>query len=327
MKNRHLLLLTAYFVALSAVGSSNAQTTVPFPSKAVTLVVPFTSSSGSDIIARIIAPKLAALWGKPVIVDNKPGASGNLGAQQVVVAPPDGQTLLMAISTFTMTPAVYKNMSFDAANDLAPVAKLAEAGFVFAVNPALPVKDLASLVAYAKQQGNKLNYGTPGNGTPHHLAMELFKQRNGLEMVHVPYKGIQGAMTDLIGGQVQMMFASVHSMRPFADSGKVRELAVTGASRTPMAPGAATFREQGMGYMDSIDSWYGVLAPAKTPPALIARLNKDFIEVMNQQDVKDALGKQGISIHTSTPAELGTLVKADLARWKKVVTDAHIRAD
>ncbi len=323
----NFLLLAASLAGVGGAGVANAQGAPAFPSKVVTLVVPFTPSSGSDIIARIIAPKLAARWGQPVIVDNKPGASGNIGAQFVAAAPPDGYTLLMAISTFTMTPAVYKRMPFDTVNDFAPVAKLAEAGFAFAVNPAVPAKDMASLIAYAKQQGGKLNYGTPGNGTPHHLAMELFKQRTGLEAVHVPYKGIQGALTDLIGGQVQMMFASVHSMRPFTEAGKVRLLAVTGATRSSTAPGVATFKEQGIDFMDAIDSWYGVLAPARTPPQLVAQLNKDFIDVMGQPDVVSALGKQGITIHTGTPAQLGALVKSDLARWKKVVTDAHIEAD
>ena len=313
--------------ALTVAGQALAQTSPTFPTRAVTLVVPFTPSSGSDIIARIIAPKLAARWGQPVVVDNKPGASGNLGAKQVASAAPDGHTLLMAINSFTMTPAVYKSMPFDAATDFTPVAKLAEAGYTFAVNTNLPVKDMASLIAYAKKNEGKLNYASPGNGTPQHLAMELFKSGAGVNLVHVPFKGIQGALTDLMGGQVEMMFATVHSMRPPVESGKVRALAVTGITRNPLAPDVPTFREQGITYMDSVDAWYAVLAPARTPAVLVARLNKDFIEVMNSDDVKAALGKQGLSIKTSTPAQLEAIIKGDLARWKKVVTDAGISAD
>ncbi|MBI2726520.1 MAG: tripartite tricarboxylate transporter substrate binding protein [Polaromonas sp.] len=326
MRTPYKTLLVALFT-LTVWGTTYAQSAGTFPVKAVTLVVPYTPSSGSDIIARIIAPKLSLRWGQAVVVDNKPGASGNIGAQQVASAPADGHTLLMAISTFTMAPAIYKRMPFDTVKDFAPITKLAESGFVFAINPSVPAKDMASLIAYAKQRNGALNYGTPGNGTPQHLAMELFKSSAGVNVVHVPYKGIQGALTDLMGGQVQMMFASVHSMRPHAEAGKVRVLAVTGSTRSALSPEVPTFREQGVNYMDSIDSWYAVLAPGRTPPDLIARLNKDFIEVINSDDVKAALMKQGLSIHTSTPLQLSQLIQNDLARWKKVVTDARIEAD
>ena len=162
---------------------------------------------------------------------------------------------------------------------------------------------------------------------PQHLARELFKTGAGVNVAHVPYKGIQGALTDLMGGQVQMMFATVHSMRPPVESGKVRMLAVTGQARNPLAPEVPTFREQGISYMDSVDAWYAVMAPARTPPELVARLNKDFIEVMNLDDVKSAMANQGLSVRTNTPAQLAALVKSDLARWRKVVQGAHIEAD
>lgn len=327
MKTINSLFLSAGLAALLAAGAASAQTAAAFPSKTITLVVPFTPSSGSDIIARILAPKLAARWGQPVIVDNKPGASGNLGARQVASAAPDGHTLLMAINSFTMTPAVYKNMQFDAVADFSPVAKLAEAGYALAVNPDVPAKDMASLIDHIKKSGGKVNYATPGNGTPQHLAMELFKSNQRLDVMHVPYKGIQGALTDLMGGQVQMMFATVHSMRPLAEAGKVRLLAVTGQARNPLAPAIPTFKEQGIGVMDSVDAWYAVMAPARTPPEVVARLNRDFVEVMNSEEVKSALEKQGLSIRTSTPAQLAALVKSDMARWLKVVRDAHIEAD
>lgn len=252
MKILKSLLFAAAISAIASPGLVHAQTGAAFPSKTVTLVVPFTPSSGSDIIARILAPKLAARWGQSVIVENKPGASGNIGAQAVALAAPDGHTLLMAINSFTMTPAIYKNMPFDAVADFAPVAKLAEAGYAFAVNPAVPAKDMASLMAYIKKGGGQVSYATPGNGTPQHLAMELFKSHYGLDVLHVPYKGISGALTDLKGGQVQMMFGTVHSMRPLEQSGKVRFLAVTGQARNPIAPEIPTFKEQGIDVMDGI---------------------------------------------------------------------------
>ena len=327
MKFLNFLLLAVGAVTMAASSVASAQTAAAFPSKTVTLVVPFTPSSGSDIIARILAPQLAARWGQAVLVDNKPGASGNLGARQVASAAPDGHTLLMAINSFTMTPAIYKSMPFDAVADFTPVVKLAEAGYTFAVNSSEPVKDMTSLIAYLKKNDGKINYATPGKGTPQHLAMELFKAGAGVNVVHVPYKGIQGALTDLMGGQVQMMFATVHSMRPPVELGKVRMLAVTGQARNPLAPDVPTFREQGIDYMDSVDAWYAVLAPARTPPDLVARLNKDFIETMNLDDVKSALAKQGLSVRTNTPAQMTALVKSDMARWQKVVRDAHIEAD
>ena len=306
---------------------AHAQSTPSFPNRLVTLVVPFTASSGSDIIARIISPKLSARWSHPVIVDNKPGASGNIGAQQVAKAPPDGHTLLMAINTFTMTPAIYKTLPYDAVGEFEPVAKLAEASFVFAVNPTVPAKDMKSLVAYIKANPGRANYASPGNGTPQHLAMELLKANQHLDIVHVPYKGIAGALTDLTGGQVQMMFATIPSMQPLAQSGRVRLLAVTGPARNPLVPDVPTFREQGINVMDSVDAWYAVLAPARTPPDVVARLNRDFIAVMDDADVKAQLAEMGLTVKTGSPAQLGALIKSDLARWKTVVSAAGITAD
>lgn len=204
----------------------------------------------------------------------------------------------MAISVIIMAPALYKNMPFDTATDFAPVAKLAEAGYAFAVHPGVQAKDMTSMMALIKKSGGKLNYASPGNGTRHHLAMEPLKSQYGLDVLHVPYKGIQGAVTDLAGGQVQRMFATIHSLRPLVEAGRVRELATTGVARSPMSPEVPTFRDQGIDVMDSVDAWYAVKAPAD----VVARLNKDFIEVINQEDIKSTLAKQGLSIKTSTPA-------------------------
>ena len=317
----------ALALACAAAAPAVAAEGASFPSRPVTLVVPFTPSSGSDTIARIVGPKLAARWGQPVVVDNRPGASGNLGTAFVAKAPADGHTLLMAINTHTMTPALYKSLPFDALRDFAPVTKLAEANFTLAVNPNLPAQDLASLVAYSKANPGKLNYATPGNGTPHHLAMELFKSTAGVSFTHVPYKGISGALTDLMGGHVDLMFASVPSVRTHAQAGKVRLLAVTGEKRTAQLPEVRTFREQGYAGMDVIDAWYAVLAPARTPPELVARLNADFVQVMNSDEVKAELAQLGLKVSTGTPGELGNLMRSDVARWKKLVDSAGITAD
>ena len=319
-------LLSVALLALTVL-LAHAEPQATFPTRTVTLVAPYTANSGSDIISRLIAPKLAARWHQAVIVDNRPGASGNLGANFVVKAAPDGHTLLMAINTYTMTPALYKAMPFDPVADLAPVTRLAQAGFVLAVNPAVPVSDLQTLFAYIKKNPGKLNFASPGKGTPQHLAMELLKARYGLDIVHVPYKGISGALTDLMGGEVQIMFGTVHSMRPYEQSGKLRFLAVTGPARQPLAPAVPTFHEQGIDAADRIDAWYGVLVPARTAPALVARLNADFSAVMNAVDTKAELAKLGLTVGTGTPAQFGALIQGDLVRWRKVVGDAGIAAE
>lgn len=327
MTFRPLLFLAAAALSLAMPTLALAEPTAAFPTKVVTLVVPYTANSGSDIIARILGPRLQARWGQPVIVENKPGASGNIGTSQVAKATPDGHTLLMMINSITMVPPLYKNVPYDLVADFAPVARLADAGFALAVNPGVPAKDMQSLIAYIKQSGGKANFASPGKGTPQHLAMEMLKSRYALDMQHVPYRGIGGALTDLMGGQVQMMFASVHSVIANAQAGKVRLIAVSGAERNPLAPEVPTFHEQGIDVMQDIDAWYGVMAPARTPPELVARLNRDFVAVLNMPDVKADLAKLGLTIKTSSPEQLGTLVKSDLARWRKVVKDAGITAE
>lgn len=326
MHRRQSLALLAIGLMGCAIQAS-AQNPPPFPSKPVTLVVPFTPGSGSDTIARTIGPRLAAKWGQPVVVDNKPGASGNLGTAQVVRAQPDGHTLLMAINTHTMTPAIYKDLPYDPVRDLAPVSKLAEANFTLVLAPGMPMPDMRALIAYAKGNPGKLNYASPGNGTPHHLAMELLKSTYGVFMVHVPYRGIAGAITDVMGGQVQLMFASVPSIRTQVQGGKLKAIAVTGEARSALLPEVPTFREQGFGAMDVVDAWYAVLAPARTAPALVDRLNRDFAEVMNSAEVKQELARQGLTVRTGTPAQLGALIQSDMERWQKVVSAARITAD
>ena len=299
-----------------------------FPSRPVTLVVPFTTGTGIDILARVIGPRLSERWKQPVVVENKPGASGNIGTDAVAKAEPDGHTLMVTVNTYTITPALFKNLPYDPVTDLAPISKIALATYTFAVNPSvLPAHDMKEAIDIIRKNPGKYYFASPGNGTPHHVGMELIKQRLGLDIIHVPYKGFAGAMTDLVGGQVAMMFTLVHSSLPYVRAGKIRALAVTGAKRSPQYPDAPTFREQGIDFMDDVDAWYAVMAPGKVSPALIARLNGDVNAVMNLPQVKDQLVKQGMIPTTSTPEALAALIKADLARWAKVVADAHIKID
>ena len=295
-----------------------------FPERTVTLVVPFTPGSGSDIIARIIAPKLSERWKQAVIVDNKAGASGNIGAEAAAKAAPDGHTLLMAINTLTMAPNLYKRVPFDPTTDFTPVMKMAVANFAIVVNPNIGATDLPGVIALAKAKPGQINFGSPGNGTPHHLAMELMKQQLGFDMLHVPYKGISNATTDLIGGQVQLMFASVHSMLPHVRSGRLRMLASTGATRSAVTPNVPVFREYGIEFMDAVDAWYAVLAPAKTSPDLVKTLHRDISAVLALPEVKEQMAAQGLVIQISSPEQLGSLIQADYARWKKTIADAKI---
>ena len=295
-----------------------------FPDRTVTLVVPFTPGSGSDIIARIIAPKLSERWKQAVIVDNKAGASGNIGAEAAAKAAPDGHTLLMAINTLTMAPNLYKRVPFDPTTDFTPVMKMAVANFAIVVNPNIGANDLPGVIALAKAKPGQINFGSPGNGTPHHLAMELMKQQLGFDMLHVPYRGISNATTDLMGGQVQLMFASVHSMLPHVRSGRLRMLASTGATRSAVTPNVPVFREYGIEFMDAVDAWYAVLAPAKTSPELVKTLHRDVSAVLALPEVKEQMAAQGLVIQISSPEQLGSLIQADYARWKKTIADAKI---
>ncbi len=298
-----------------------------YPNKVVTLVVPFTSGSGSDTISRIISPKLSDRWKQPVIVDNRAGASGNIGTDHAAKAAPDGYTILMAIDTMTMTPAVYKTLPFDPIKDLEPIARLATSSYALAVTNTLPVKDVNSLLALIKSKPGQLNYGSPGNGTPHHLSMELLKSLKGVDIVHVPYKGIAGATTDLIGGQVQVMFATFNSLIPFAKAGKLKMIAVTGAKRSELMPDVPTFTEQGIPELENLYPWYGVLVPTGTPKDIQTKIFNDYTAVMKLPEVEKQLNDLGIQVRLSTSEQLKDIIQSDIARWKKVVKDANIQAN
>jgi len=316
------LLVALWFLHAAAWGQA------AFPSRTVTLVVPFSAGTGIDILARAIGPKLSERWKQPVVVENKPGASGNIGTDFVAKAAPDGHTLMVTVNTYTITPALFKGLPYDPVSDLAPLSKIAVATYAFVVNPnTFPANSMAEAIAAIRANPGKYYFASPGNGTPHHVGMELIKLRLGLQVTHVPYKGFAGAITDLIGGQVQMMFTLVHSSLPHVRSGRIKVLAVTGAQRSPQFPEAPTFREQGIDFMDDVDAWYAVMAPGKTPRELVARLSADVNAVMGLSDVRENLLRQGLIPTTSTPQELADLIKSDLARWNKVVTDAKITLD
>jgi tripartite-type tricarboxylate transporter receptor subunit TctC len=310
-------------VLLSVALTTYAQT---YPARPIRLIVPFTAGTGPDILARTLGEAMAKRLGQSIVVENKAGASGNIGTEQVAKASPDGYTILVTVTTFAMAPALFKPLPFDPVNDFAPIGEVAVGNLALVVNPALNVATVPDLVTLAKSKPGTLNYASPGNGTPQHLAMELFKQQMGVDIVHVPYKGSAGAVSDVIANQVPMMIMPVHTALPYAAAGKLKILAVSGDKRSALAPDSPTFREAGMRDFD-IDLWYGLLAPAQTPRPIIDRLNQEIALALGQSEIRESLVKQGLTPATGTPEALGALIRSDLARWEKVVAQAKIKAD
>ena len=323
-RRRAVLLLAGALAALAATGYCGAQPA--WPSKPITIIVPFTPGTGIDVLARTLGPKLSQRMGQPVIVDNKPGASGNIGTESAARAAPDGHTLLMTVNTFVMNATLFKSVPYDPVKSFVPVAPTAVGALTFAVTPSFPARTLAEAVKLFKENPGKYSYASPGNGTPQHLAMELFKLNTGVDILHVPYKGSAGAITDLLGGQVQAMILPVHSALPQAKNGKLRMLAVAQDKRAPSAPEAPTFAEQGVPN-SNVDLWYGLLAPAGTPAPVVAKLNQEVNQILAMPDVRETLDKQGLAPTPGAPEALGNLVKADSARWADVIRRAKITAD
>ena len=298
-----------------------------WPQRPVTIIVPYAPGTGIDIIARTLAPRLAERLGQGIVVDNKPGASGNLGADFVAKAQPNGHTLMITVNTFVITPALYKNLPYDPVNDFIVMGKLATGNLALVVNPSvLPVKTLDELAAYVKARPGKINYGSPGNGTPQHLGVELLKQRLGLDIVHVPYKNAAAANTDLLGGQVHLAVLPVHTALPHARSGRLHVIAVSGESRSVLAPDQPSFAELNLKNLD-MDLYYWIAGPAGTPRDITARVNREVAAILAMPDVRETLLKQGLIPATSTPEEIGNLIRDDIGRWKKFISDAKITAD
>jgi tripartite-type tricarboxylate transporter receptor subunit TctC len=314
-------------LALAFCALAHGQDAASWPQRSVTIVVPFGNGSGMDILMRVLAPELSQRWGQPVVVENKPGAAGNIGAGNVAKAAPDGYTLLGTNTALTATPSLYKQLPFDPAADLVPVALLAMAPHVVVVNPKVfPVRSMAELIEAARSKPGQLNYASSGNGTTLHLAMELLKLREKLDIVHVPYKGQDGAIAELVSGVVQMMFQPINTALPLVRSGRVRALAVTGTKRSELLPDVPTFREQRLAYMDEGSAWYGVLVPEKTPQRLIAKIHADLTAAIMQPAVLKSLPNLGLEPTTGTRDEFGALIKDEFARWRKLIADANIKA-
>jgi tripartite-type tricarboxylate transporter receptor subunit TctC len=322
MINHRTLLAAAALCVCSGIAAAQDA----WPGRNVQLVVPYTPGTGADILARVLGPKLSERWKVAVVTDNRAGATGNIGADYVAKAAPDGHTLLFTATSFGTNPALVPKMPFDPIRSFSPVVLLATGALCVVINAQLPAKSMKEFIELVKSQPGKLNYSSPGNGGPQHLAMELIKLETGIDIVHVPYKAAAGAMQDLLGGQVQAMVSALQTASPQVKAGKLRMLGVMSAERAKAFPDVPTFREQGLPSLEVV-TWYGVFAPAGTPAAIVTRINGDLNALLELDDVRGVLAKQGLDPAGGTPARFGELVRAEIPRWTRVVKAANIQPD
>jgi tripartite-type tricarboxylate transporter receptor subunit TctC len=313
-----------FAAVLFAAGGAFAQS---YPNKPIRFVVPFPPGGPADILSRIIGQSLAETWSQQVVIDNRAGAGGNIGAEIVAKAPPDGYTLLMGfVGTHAINASLYRDMPFDPVKDFEPVGLVAMVTIILVVHPSVPVKSVKELIALARARPGELTFGSPGNGTPQHLAGELFNTMAGVKTGHIPYKGAVPALNDLLGGRLSMIFSSMPPALPHVNAGKLRALGVTSAARSPAAPDVPTIAQSGLpGY--EVINWYGVLVPAKTAKDIVGKLNTEIVRIMNLPAVKERLAAQGAESYTSTPGEFADYIRKESEKWAKVVKFSGARID
>jgi tripartite-type tricarboxylate transporter receptor subunit TctC len=307
--------------------AASAAAAQAWPDQPITLVVPYTPGTGIDLIARQLSARLPAVLGQPVVVDNVAGASGNIGSEKVARAKPDGYTLLVQVNTLVMNKSLYKSLAYDPLNDFTPVSLTSWGTLLLVTNPNVQkTTSVAQVVAAAKGSPGKLTYATPGVGTPHHLSMAMLLQSTGTEMLHVPYKGTAGAVTDLLGGRIDYMFLPVHVALQHIQAGKLKAIATGSDKRLAQLPDVPTLAEAGI-KGGNVDMWYGVLAPKGTLDAVVARLNKEIAAVLKQPEVATAFESQGMVPASSTPGAFKELMAKDAQRWASVVQRGGITAE
>ena len=322
MTNRVRRALAVTLIALAATPAM-ALAQSGYPTKAIRLVVPFPPGAGTDTVARFVAQKLAESMGATIVVENRTGAGGAIGAAEAAKAEPDGYTLLFVASPFTTVAASAKAPGYDPVRQFVPVAPIAAGPLAFVVNPDVPAATMREFIAYARQHPGKVNYGSAGPGSVNHLALELFKVRTGTDIVHVPYRGIADATKDLLGGQLQAMTASIPATLPQLAERRVRVLAVTGDRRIAQLPDVPSWQEQGVADANVVNYW-GIVAPVGTPQEVVAKLNAATQKVLAQPDVKARLEREGAELIPGPPERLGGLIERDLAGWKKLIADAKL---
>jgi tripartite-type tricarboxylate transporter receptor subunit TctC len=322
---RFLLSIAAAMWVLAPIGAAAQDAARDYPAKPIRFLVPYPPAGGTDIVARTLTEPLAQVLGQPIIIDNRGGAAGNLGTDLAAKAPPDGYTVLFTLSSHTINPRLYDKLPFDVEKDFVPVSLAAMIPQVLVVNPGVPVGNVKELIALARSQPGKLNYASVGTGSPGHIAGELFKLKTGIDMVHVPYKGGGPAVTDTLGGQVQLLFVSLPAALQYVKAGRLRALAVTSDQRSVAAPDIPTIAESGVDCV--VNSWYGALVPAKTPPAIVAKLQAAFAKVLATPEIRQKLLAQGAEATSSTSAEFDRLIRDELAKWDYVIREARIKPE
>ena len=297
-----------------------------YPSKAITLIVPYSTGTTADTLARLLGAKLSERWGVTVVTENRAGAAGVIGSEAAAKAAPDGHTLMFTATSHSTVPAVRPKLPFDPVKSFAPVLLLGTSAMAVVVSPTVEARTLKEFIDLAKAKPGKLDYSTPGGGGVQHLAMELLMQETGIKLVHVPYKGSAGALTDVVGGHVQASVASLQTAGTLVSGGKLRMLAVMSEERSPAFPSVPTLKELGLASL-VVDTWYGVMAPAGTPPEVVAKINTELNSLLRLPDVREALAKQGVVPGGGAPDRLQQLVTQDIARWTKLVATAQIKSE
>ena len=323
MNKRQLLLGSLAAASLSKLGTSWAQAS-NYPNRAIHLIVPSEAGGGTDFTARTIGLKLSELLGQSLVVDNRPGAAGNIGVEQGVRAAPDGYTLVMPITSLPMSPWLYPKLSYDPVKDLSPIILACAAPLIMVVNPQLPVNNVQEFIALAKKQPGQLNYANSGNGTTAHLAGELFKKMADIKMESVNYKGGGSSVIDTVAGRVQMFFSTIPAALPHLKSGKLRALAVTSKHRVEMVPDVPTVDESGLPGFEVV-GWFGIFAPTGTPKTVIVKLNESINVVLKMPDIRERLARQGLIPGGGSPEDLRDLLSADLSKWGKLIKEIGIK--
>jgi len=321
--------LRACFILLVAIAVANVHAQAPganYPAKQIRVIVPFPAGGPTDAIARAIGQKLSETWGQPVIVDNRPGAGGNIGTELAAKSPADGYTLFIGTVANAINQSLFAKLPFDFVRDFAPVTQNYVTGLILAVHPSLPAHSVKELIALAKAHPGQLSYSSSGVGGTPHLAGELFNSMAGVTMVHVPYKGSAPAMADLLGGHIQLTFDNMLTVLPQVKAGKLRGLAVTMTTRSPLTPELPTVAEAGLKGFE-VKSWNGVVVPTGTPKEIIARLNGEIVRILRQPDLREKFLVQGVELVPTTPEEFGAFIKQDIAKWAKVIQLSGARAE
>jgi len=317
------LLMSAFCIGSALCIGASAQ---EYPSRPVRFILPFPPGGGTDILGRVIAERLSANLGQPVVVENRGGAGGNVGAEAAAHSSPDGYTIVLAAPSLAISPSLYSKLNYDPAKDLAPVSLVATVPNVMVTNPSVEAQTLKEFIALARSRPGQMNVGSGGSGTSNHLAGELFNIVTGAKLVHVPYKGVNLAMQDVLSGRVQLVFIGIPAALPHLKAGRLRALAIVAPQRSPALPDVPTVAEAGLKDFE-VTTWYGVLAPAGTPRPIVSRLNAELVKVMQALEVKERLAGMATDPHTSTPEEFAAYLKQEIAKWGDVVRKANLKAD